>query len=71
MQRPNMGSGSFSMLLAASGRGKGAEPAQIRWASDQDFNRHRAAITELYNSNNVTLPHIMEIMERQHGFFAT
>ena len=69
MQRPNKG--AVLSEMSASGRRRSAEAASSRWASDQDFEGHRAAITKLYNSKNATLPRIMEIMESQYGFFAT
>ena len=39
------------------------------WATEQDWTRHRALITELYGENK--LPKVMSIMESQQGFKAT
>lgn len=45
-------------------------PAKGRkWASDDDFTRHRKAITELYST--MTLPDLLQTMEREHNFYAT
>lgn len=55
--------------MAANGEdGSGASKTR-KWASEDDFNKNRKTITELYN--NTTLPHLMQTMETQHGFFAT
>lgn len=42
-----------------------------RWASDDDFNKYRHIITDLYYQNNMTLPGIMSAMEREYSFYAT
>ena len=39
------------------------------WATEDDWTRHRALITELYGGNK--LPKVMSIMERRQGFKAT
>ena len=39
------------------------------WATEHDWTRHRALITELYGENK--LPKVMSIMENQQGFKAT
>ena len=39
------------------------------WATEYDWTRHRALITELYAENK--LPKVMSIMESQQGFKAT
>ena len=39
------------------------------WATEDDWTRHRALITELYGENK--LPKVMSIMESQQGFKAT
>ena len=39
------------------------------WATEHDWARHRALITELYGGNK--LPKVMRIMESQQGFKAT
>ena len=39
------------------------------WATQNDWTRHRALITELYEENK--LPKVMSIMESQEGFKAT
>ena len=39
------------------------------WATEHDWTRHRALITELYGENK--LPKVMSIMESQQGFKAT
>ena len=39
------------------------------WATENDWSRHRALITELYGENK--LPKVMSIMESQQGFKAT
>ena len=39
------------------------------WATENDWTRHRALITELYGENK--LPKVMSIMESQKGFKAT
>ena len=39
------------------------------WATEHDWTRHRALITELYGENK--LPKVMSIMESQKGFKAT
>lgn len=45
-------------------------PAKARkWASDDDFTHHRKSITELYST--MTLPDLLQTMEREHNFFAT
>ncbi|KAK1836417.1 hypothetical protein QBC39DRAFT_430022 [Podospora conica] len=40
-----------------------------KWASEDDFARHRKTITELYSTT--TLPDLIRTMEHDHGFFAT
>ncbi|KAM0813192.1 putative Clr5 domain-containing protein [Seiridium cardinale] len=42
-----------------------------RWASPEDWQRHRAVITELYEAQNMTLADVMKVMEEKHSFFAT
>jgi hypothetical protein len=69
MRRPKKR--AISSNMSATGRRRLAEANQTRWASDHDFNMRRAVITALYNTNNATLPRIMETMERQYGFYAT
>ncbi len=39
------------------------------WATENDWTRHRALITELYGENK--LPKVMSVMESQQGFKAT
>ena len=39
------------------------------WATEHDWTRHRALITELYGENK--LPKVMSIMESKQGFKAT
>lgn len=62
----------------ASGVGSGVLPAGAisaagsgprKWATDDDFNRFRAVITELYEQE--TLSQLMETMEVKYGFMAT
>ncbi|KAI0445995.1 hypothetical protein F4803DRAFT_559834 [Xylaria telfairii] len=43
--------------------------SKARWASEDDFNKHRQTITQLYN--NTTISQLIETMEKQYGFFAT
>ncbi|KAH8204032.1 hypothetical protein TruAng_001843 [Truncatella angustata] len=45
--------------------------SNIRWASPDDWERHRAIITELYENRNVKLTDVIKIMEEKHFFFAT
>ncbi|KXX79946.1 hypothetical protein MMYC01_202306 [Madurella mycetomatis] len=54
--------------MSANHGGVGGLP-ETRWASEEDFNKYRNVITELYK--NTTLPGLMYTMETQHGFFAT
>ncbi|KAK4171514.1 hypothetical protein QBC36DRAFT_199160 [Triangularia setosa] len=54
--------------MPASGKNDSG-PSRVRWASDDDFKRHREAITNLYKST--TLAQLMHVMETQHDFFAT
>lgn len=41
---------------------------KARYASEEDFNKYRDVITELYHK--ATVPGIMEEMETRYGFFA-
>ncbi|KAJ3568307.1 hypothetical protein NPX13_g6467 [Xylaria arbuscula] len=43
--------------------------AKAKWASEDDFIKHRQTITELYS--NTTVSELIDIMEKQYGFFAT
>lgn len=43
--------------------------ARSNWAAPQDWEKHREVISELYG--RMTLPKVMELMEREHGFKAS
>ncbi|KAK3935430.1 hypothetical protein QBC46DRAFT_323408 [Diplogelasinospora grovesii] len=44
-------------------------PQKSKWATEEDFDRHRATITRLYAEG--TLRQLMETMECEYGFVAT
>jgi len=44
-------------------------PKARKWATGDDFIKHRKLITDLYH--NTTLPNLMRKMEQDHQFFAT
>ena len=44
---------------------------QRHYATLDDWEPHRATITRLYQEENKTLRETMDIMAREHGFFAT
>ncbi|KAK0743471.1 hypothetical protein B0T18DRAFT_430742 [Schizothecium vesticola] len=58
------------MSTSPESAGSNGLPAKARkWASDDSFTRHRKSITELYST--MTLPNLLQTMEREHNFFAT
>ncbi|KAK5659150.1 hypothetical protein OQA88_1240 [Cercophora sp. LCS_1] len=57
--------------MPVSGKPGAGMASNGRWASDNDFNKYRHVITELYHQNNMTLPDIMSTMETRYGFSAT
>ena len=42
-----------------------------RWASPMDWAGRRDVITRLYMDQQLPLPRVMEVMEREYGFHAT
>ncbi|KAI1860354.1 uncharacterized protein JN550_011506 [Neoarthrinium moseri] len=46
-------------------------PGGGTWATPHDWATYRETIAALYEGQNMTLKKIMEIMEREHNFFAT
>jgi hypothetical protein len=50
----------------------GTKPStEARWASSEDWERHRQEITTLYKEGNKTLKEVTEHMEKHHQFHAT
>lgn len=43
----------------------------IAWAKAEDWAAHRPTITRLYAEEDRTLREVIEIMKRDHSFFAT
>jgi hypothetical protein len=41
------------------------------WASPGDWATQRATITDLYQTQRMTLKEVKKIMEQEHQFFAT
>ncbi|KAK3938030.1 hypothetical protein QBC46DRAFT_171203 [Diplogelasinospora grovesii] len=47
-------------------------PAKTKkWAADDDWERHRPIITRMYVRENKKLWQIVDVMSREHGFYAT
>lgn len=42
-----------------------------RWASPEDWEKHRAIITDIYETQNMKLSDVIQFMEERHKFFAT
>ncbi|KAK5658663.1 hypothetical protein OQA88_2059 [Cercophora sp. LCS_1] len=57
--------------MPSVGRAKAGKTSNGRWASEDDFDKYRQVITELFHQNNMTVPGIMDVMETRHGFSAT
>ena len=51
--------------------GHGTTGGGKKWASDEDWERHRATITRLYVVENRKLWQIMDYMAKHHAFFGT
>jgi hypothetical protein len=45
--------------------------ASKKWATEEDWDRHRARITKMYSEENRTLAQLMEVMDKEHDFRAT
>jgi hypothetical protein len=68
---PGMMEGSSESGSTGSSSAAAAAPVpqKSKWATEEDFDRHRATITRLYAEG--TLTQLMETMEREYGFVAT
>ncbi|KAK4640813.1 hypothetical protein QC761_606900 [Podospora bellae-mahoneyi] len=51
------------------GGGGGSSTGTKKWATEEDFNKHREIITQLYHRE--TLSQLMQTMEVRYGFLAT
>ncbi|EFX05364.1 hypothetical protein CMQ_3433 [Grosmannia clavigera kw1407] len=49
----------------------GSRRRQWQWARSADWDMHRARITELYRDRGLHLDQVIEIMAREHGFYAS
>ncbi|KAK0609577.1 Clr5 domain-containing protein [Bombardia bombarda] len=52
-------------------KGERREKGNKRWASDEDWERHRPVIARLYMKENKKLWQLVEYMAQEHGFHAT
>lgn len=41
------------------------------WAREEDWDSHRSIFTHLYIDERKTLKEVMDIMQRDYGFFGT
>lgn len=48
-----------------------APPPTTKWASAEDWTRHKDTIIKLYAHESLTLKEVIPIMEREHDFYAT
>ena len=50
---------------------RAAAAAGGRWAQAEDWQARRETLQALYCDKEMTLPQVKDLMEQQHGFFAT
>ncbi|KAK4228573.1 hypothetical protein QBC38DRAFT_498412 [Podospora fimiseda] len=66
---PYLSDESLSISSAVSSPAPVGGGGSTKWATEDDFNRYRTIITELYESK--TLSQVIETMKNRHGFMAT
>lgn len=61
----------ISSVPGVKPRAGGGSGGTKKWASEEDWDRHRPTITRLYVKENKRLWQLLEYMEREHQFYAT
>ncbi|KAK2071680.1 hypothetical protein P8C59_006086 [Phyllachora maydis] len=59
------------MTAESAGDAAASASASRKWATEEDWDKHRESITHMYSNENRTLPKLMEFMEQEHNFRAT